>query len=522
MNMRNLLALVIAAGGILTAQAQESMIGIADHRPTALRGVRDWRAATLLSPDTVPAFVWLPDTEPPVEPPAAQPGESRPFSQEIGYTRPFAAQMLPEWPWREHIDGGYVARVELFSKDAVGLRLRFSGLHIIRALELRVYDPGGTDVFGPFISPARLPDKTWWTPTVFGEMIGVELYAPPGSNISVGAPQIIEVAYLNCECAFAPGSPLGCHNDVSCHSSWKNADGRAVARITFVSGGGCGACTGALLNRQPGDLSPLFMTANHCISTSAEADSLEVFWFYETPTCDGTPPDPNSVPRTFGSYVLKRKASADWTLLGLYDPPAGDFYLGWDASDWDDWFATGIHHPRASFKRISFGDEEGPTTRTFCDQNGQNCFDADVWEVLLTDGTTEPGSSGSPIFQTHQGRQVMGTLSGGESGCPELSKYYGRLDLAYANLRYYLGSSYIASPVFVSGDVGGDPGNDGEAERGTSELPFNSVGEATYAVIAGDEVRIKPGNYNEQLTIWRPMTLKRWNVASGVVRIGAP
>ena len=117
------------------------------------------------------------------------------------------------------------------------------------------------------------------------------------------------------------------------------------------------------------------------------------------------------------------------------------------------------------------------------------------------------------------GAVLRGTLSGGPGGDCTISRY-GRFDLAYQNLRYYLADAFIASPVHVNGSVGGDPGNNGSTERGTPLLPFNTVHEASFAVRAGDTLRIWPGNYDERMVIWRTMRLE--SLGGGVVRIGTP
>jgi hypothetical protein len=116
-------------------------------------------------------------------------------------------------------------------------------------------------------------------------------------------------------------------------------------------------------------------------------------------------------------------------------------------------------------------------------------------------------------------RQVRGTLSGGTSGCATITKRYGRLDQAWNNLRYYIDSNWIPSiNVHVNRNVSGDAGNDGSAEQGTALNPFNTVYESSFCVRSGQTLQITPGNYNERLTIWRPMTL-RLN-GSGSVIIG--
>ena len=104
---------------------------------------------------------------------------------------------------------------------------------------------------------------------------------------------------------------------------------------------------------------------------------------------------------------------------------------------------------------------------------------------------------------------MRGTLTGGEDGCPNVTEYYGRFYLGWDHLRYYMGEPDIASPVCVDGGVAGDLGVNGNTERGTAAQPFNTVHEASYAVRSNDEILIEPGDYDEQLTIWRPITLKR-------------
>ncbi len=58
----------------------------------------------------------------------------------------------------------------------------------------------------------------------------------------------------------------GCHNDVSCHPAWTSVS-HSVARMNYVDGTGGHTCTGQLLAAQNGDLTPYFLTANHCIQT---------------------------------------------------------------------------------------------------------------------------------------------------------------------------------------------------------------------------------------------------------------
>ncbi len=508
---------VLAAASIAAGDSAPSLV------PSPTMGARpgpDWRMGQRKAPEVEGEFVRLPDTRELLTEEISF-GTSD-AAERVGYVEDFDPALLPDWPWQERPDGSVATVVEFESRDACGLRLRFEDFDRAKQIQLRFFDPTGATVMGPFERPRLDDDDGWWSPTIWGEHFGVELYSARPLAPGARAPRISKVAYLAMACTTTPGTALGCHNDVTCSPSWANDDADGVALIYYVSGSGCARCSGALLNRQPNDQSPLFLTANHCVSSASEAASLEVYWFYETAVCNGpAAATPANQPLNLGSERLKRYTGADMTLLGLYDPPVGGAnFLGWNSGSWsNNETATGVHHPRGTFKRISFGETGGASNELFCDSNGLNCFNADVRNVNFDDGTTEPGSSGSPIFD--ENRQIRGTLSGGESGCPSptVAEYYGRLDLAYDNLKYFMGDSWIASPVYVDGGVSGDSGNNGNSEKGTSAEPFNQVYEATFAVRSGDDVQIDPGNYDEQFKLYRPMTLKR-NGASGVVRIG--
>lgn len=423
-----------------------------------------------------------------------------------------------------------VSRVELASAGAGGLRVEIEGMREADAVEVRVYDPAGATVLGPYYADRADEGGRWWTPTIDGTVIGIELiHGPlaPGQS----APTVSRIAYIyaggECaQCAKGPGNAMACHNCIACFPEWQNSDARAVGQMSWVSGESCVRCTGALLNRGPEDHSPLFMTAHHCIATQTEANTLEVRWLYETSNCAPCSGIPgfNDVPRNNGALLVKRHIDSDWTLLALFDPPNvpdGAFYLGWNAAQWPSGdTATGVHHPQTTHKRISFGESDGHSDNvTFCDDDGV-CFEIDVWDVDYTSGTTEPGSSGSPIFDSQ--RHVRGTLTGGPPGCAPNTSRYGRMDLAYPNIRYFLANDSIPNGnVYVNGAVPGDPGNHGSSERGTQTNPFNDVREAVFCVRAGDTVRITPGNYDRSMTIWRPLTLDTTGSGGDVV-IGAP
>jgi hypothetical protein len=203
----------------------------------------------------------------------------------------------------------------------------------------------------------------------------------------------------------------------------------SVARYSIVFPGGIGLCTGQLINTLSGDFTPYFLTANHCLSTGSEAESTEFFWFYQTATCNGTPPSVGSVPRSQGATLVSTNAASDYTLL-LIDGALPDdlFWSGWTSANVPlGADSAAIHHPSGDFKRISFGFNDNPSA---CPANHVT--------ISWTDGPTEPGSSGGGTFLASTG-QLYGQLHGGPSACGDESfDCYGAFRITYPRVKVSL------------------------------------------------------------------------------------
>lgn len=105
--------------------------------------------------------------------------------------------------------------------------------------------------------------------------------------------------------------------------------------------------------------------------------------------------------------------SSDFALLEVLEPIPDDYqvYLsGWSAEESPKAPYVTIHHPSGDLKKISHFD--GDVTPACWGE----CPDNMHWEVeRWTTGTTEPGSSGSPLFES-TGR-IIGQLHGGVASC---------------------------------------------------------------------------------------------------------
>ena len=223
-----------------------------------------------------------------------------------------------------------------------------------------------------------------------------------------------------------------CHKDVTCYSAWAQ-EASGVARISFVSGGNVYLCTGCLLGTSNGDNTDYFLTANHCIPNQTTASTMELYWFYQTSTCNGAAPDLTTVPHTTGGgEMLATSTASDFAFLKLRQAaPGGTYHLGWSTvAPASGENLVGIHHPDGSYKRISFGK--------YYDS------DSDFWAVQWYSGVTEPGSSGSPLLNSSH--LVIGQLNGGFAGSgsscssPSSPDQYGRFDVTYPRISRWIGT----------------------------------------------------------------------------------
>ncbi|MCB0642984.1 MAG: proprotein convertase P-domain-containing protein, partial [Phaeodactylibacter sp.] len=183
-------------------------------------------------------------------------------------------------------------------------------------------------------------------------------------------------------------------------------------------------CTGFLVNNARQDCRPYFMSANHCGITSGNAPTMLVYWNYQNNQCrqPNTPASGqpgNGSLATFNSGAIFRAAyaSSDFALVELDDPvnpEANAYFAGWNAAEQTpaDTLIC-VHHPNNQEKRISFSFTDAFPTDWGNDQPNPAGTHMIVphWNV----GTTEGGSSGSPLFDKN--RRVVGQLHGGFAAC---------------------------------------------------------------------------------------------------------
>ena len=327
-----------------------------------------------------------------------------------------------------------VWRVAITGEDATCISLRFSEFNLEKGAYLFIWSPITHQFIGRF---DHRNVKEWGglaTGVITGPEVIVELHQPISRGLT--APITIDQAVYGYRSLLSYAEdvaaqfrgPFGnsgaCNINVNCPEGapWQT-ESRSVAIIVE---GGWGACTGALINNTANDGTPYFLTANHCLGNPGNW----VFYFnHESATCNGTTGPTNQ--SVSGATTLVSNGSSDFALLELSSVPPASFnvqYAGFDASGNTPESAVGIHHPGGDIKKICF-EEDSPYAT--------NAAGASVWYInQWEDGVTEPGSSGSPLFDHNH--RIIGQLYGGAAACNGSVNngqhdYYGRLDVSWGN-----------------------------------------------------------------------------------------
>jgi len=361
----------------------------------------------------------------------------------------------------ENIDNGRLWRLSITSKNAYSINLLYDKFVIPEGAELYVYDKDKSTILGAFTNLNNKSYETFATSPTKGDVTIIEYFEPYNVEFN-GTIQIGRVVHAYKD-VFYPeesrdyGDSGSCNNNVNCPEfiDWE-AEVRSVAMI--LSGGGFRLCTGSLVNNVRQDLTPYFLTANHCLG----GESNWIFMFnYESSGCN------NQNGPTFmtvqGSTLLDNSASSDYAILRLEEEIPDSYevhYAGWDASGTTPSTPVGIHHPSGDIKKISFDYNNA--------SNAGNYWDVNNWE----DGTTEPGSSGSPLFDGNTHR-IVGQLYGGTASCTSITyDTYGKVSSSWnLGLKDYLDPDNTGTTILDGMDAIDLP--DPELTYDTQELIFD-------------------------------------------------
>ncbi|MDP7030408.1 MAG: proprotein convertase P-domain-containing protein [Phycisphaerales bacterium] len=346
------------------------------------------------------------------------------------YAIPHEAVLTPanSGIWEVLADGRLNWRLRITSPLAVSMNLGFERWVLPHSAEMTVSTPDGRHSIRPFTSDDNKHHGELWTPPVPGDDLLISIAVHPKER-SLVENQVtltsINVGYRGFYDMIEYNRSGSCNYDVTCPETvgWEDE----IPCVAAISTGGSLFCTGFMVNNIRNDRDPLFMTADHCGVGAGNAASLVTYWNYENDpavNCPGAGNETAPLDQFLtGSDFLASGSASDYTIVRLNNSPQDDWeisYCGWDAGPQASEWSVAIHHPNVDAKRWSI--DYDPSEIYGYGSPGDDHIRIIDWDL----GTTEPGSSGSPLFD--QNHRVIGQLHGGYAACGNDSEdWYGRL-----------------------------------------------------------------------------------------------
>jgi len=341
---------------------------------------------------------------------------------------------LNNWDSIDLPNGDKLSFLAVESAGAYSLNFLIEDFFIPEGASLFIYSEDHSYKIGAFTSENNNAENTLPTYPLPGDKIILE-YHEPSEVLGQGRMVVTKVthAYRDLDIiARGIGDSGTCNNNVVCPEGapWQDQ----INSVAMVVVGSNGICSGALINNTANDGHPYFLTADHCTGGGVTNWVFRFNW--QSPTCGDNNPAQNTIDfqTVSGSTMLAQGNAADYALLEInngnpiplaYNP----YYAGWDATGNTPLNSTGIHHPAGDLKKISFDDDAAGTAP----YGGATTWQVFDWE----DGTTEGGSSGSPLFD--QNKRIVGQLFGGQASCGfNVNDYYGKFDITYPNVCNWL------------------------------------------------------------------------------------
>jgi hypothetical protein len=336
--------------------------------------------------------------------------------------------------WIQLPNGDRIWRIIFRSPGALSMNVLFDKFVLPEGASVYIYDEEHKSYEGAYTIANNNSDQILGTSLINGENLVVEYYEPAAvsgqGQLNIGT---VIHGYKSLS-LYAQGLLKGlndsgnCNNDVKCPLGvgWESQ----INSVAIIIVGGSGACTGALVNNTSQDGTPYFLSANHCGTTGLGNWVFRFNWDSPVARCavNQNSTDPGApYNQVNGATLRANRSQSDFCLMQLNSTPTGNiYYAGWNRGTTPATQATCVHHPSGDVKKIS-RENNAVTTSTFSG--------AQTWQVANWDsGTTEPGSSGSPLFD--QDKRIIGQLYGGGAACSGLVNngqpdYYGRFDISW-------------------------------------------------------------------------------------------
>ncbi len=368
-----------------------------------------------------------------------------------GVSRTIVLDPFEEGEWSLLENGDRIWRVAIQSPHAINMSVNFNKFHLPEGSSLQLFNSERTDKTKKYTSFNNRANKEMGSWFVEGETIWVEYYEPAltQGSFELEINSIIHGYRLGrLDGWLEEGRGLNdsgdCNYDVNCpigsdFENDKNIVKKAVALLNLGNGY---LCSAALINNTFQDKTPYLLTANHCLEGSDPALwSVRFNWMSPSPDC-GTEAESTDIQSNFtmsGAELRANNAASDFALVELFNPIPSSWdvtFAGWDHSGNDPEFQVGIHHPNGDIMKICRDDnpaikENANGTEVWLIR-GATAGEGNGWEI----GTTESGSSGSPLF--NENGHIIGQLYAGQSFCNGTENngeydVYGRMGVSWSS-----------------------------------------------------------------------------------------
>lgn len=353
----------------------------------------------------------------------------------IRFAEPFSTNFstLNSGVWEKVNNNMEVWRLMIESEKALSLNFGLESFNLPEGSELYIFNQDQTYVLGPFTDKDNDAHGEFWTPIIKDDIVFFELRIPTDKKQELK----LEITKVNHDyMGFGRSFSGSCNLDVICgmEDGYEMVDEYRdiISSVGAYHINGIETCSGALINNANEDRRPFYLTAFHCGVNSSNAASVVCYWNYENSYCrqpnsteSGQTGDGNLNQFNSGAYYRSGNNTTDFCLIEFDDPVKPEYkpyFAGWNNNFMISDFVIGIHHPGVEEKRISFEMDEVQNT-------GGNYITVNDWDI----GTTEGGSSGSPLF--NENKQIIGQLQGGLAACSnDLSDDYGSISSSWLGL----------------------------------------------------------------------------------------